>query len=233
MAIGLAIVPVFGVPAASQAESEYLLLLPGQTMNIPEAKSGQRWLGLFREADGYSLLLTRIDKKLVRADISDPPEGPFSLQEISTPDAKVEPIFLIKGPHLRERDSILVVHDKDLELGIGKHQFSSKGAPSLTFEVIGKPGPDRPDIIENFELRLLGNGKHTVTAQQLDHGIAYDPARLLWMGDLDCDGRLDFLMVTATSREGGGGAPALYLSSAAEEGEIVHFVAVIPWDSGC
>lgn len=233
MAICLVLVPIIGVPAASQAESKYLLLIPGQALDVPEAKSGQRWLGLFREADGYSLLLTRIEKKRWRDDTRDPSEGPVYYQHISTPDAKVEPIFLIKGPNLRERDSILVVHDKDLELGIGKHQILSKGVSSLTFEVSGKPKPDRPDNIENYELRLLGSGNRTVTAQRLDHGIAYDPPRLHWMGDLDCDGQLDFLMKRALGEGGGGLGPALYLSSAAEEGEIVHLVAVFSWDSGC
>lgn len=55
--------------------------------------------------------------------------------------------------------------------------------------------------------------------------------KILWVGDLDCDGSPDFIVDTSDKYEYLGAE--LFLSSAAEEGELVHLVARGGYSTEC
>jgi hypothetical protein len=85
---------------------------------------------------------------------------------------------------------------------------------------------------------------YTITASSSNHpgidqviervGQCYDVAQIMWMGDLDGDGLIDLLLRGALISYGpGGGEPALYLSSARQEGELMHLVDSVSFSDGC
>lgn len=213
-----------------QQDKPFRLLFVGESLarSDSEVETGQAWLGLYKEWDGFSLLYTRISRYQFWADGMD---GETSWQNIQTPDVSKPPMFLVKGPGLREKDSIPTVSSPVRDLNIGEYSFSLEGQ-ELRLVVMEDWSDDSPRPVYTI---TASSSNHPGIDQVIERvGHCDDVAKIMWMGDLDGDGLIDLLLRGASIPYGdGGGEPALYLSSARQKGELMHLVDSVSFSDGC
>jgi hypothetical protein len=192
------------------------------------AKSGEIWLGLFKESGKYYLRESKIKIK--------PEDRPNYGYEDSVTiqfSNKKNPIFLLKNAKklktgkvktLYERPSFEEAEKHGVELkqlGVGFVQKINFNKTIYTFSV--KKG--RTDKNRNVLVLVLDNGKRSQIVEFSSFFETGDNiGNILWAGDLDRDGKLDFYMDYYNYEKGGIGT-GLYLSSEAEKGKLVKQVA--------
>lgn len=176
------------------------------------AKSGETWLGLFKQGNKFSLLPTKIKiKKILQPDLVDK-EVFISRQE--------ESVFLLKGTKFLKNSKVKTVFygEKNLleETGLN-FEFNGK---TYSLKVEGK---DAAGFLgKGSNLKLFSAGK-TQILRELKNGGNDAFWYLHWVGDLDNDGKLDFYFnltdhYNITDKR-------LFLSSKAEEGELIKEIA--------
>lgn len=193
-----------------------------------EARSGETWLGLFQEKGKYFLRYTKIEIRPERR-----PDWKRDDSVTIKTDKKTDPFFLLKhAENLREGEIKTlyrrISYEESEGLGIDsepmgrgyvkKFQF---GGVKYTFRV--KEG------LTKSKKKILALILETEETSQIVDYISYYESgdyvgNLLWVGDLDRDGKLDFYMDEYTYEKGGFGS-GLYLSSEAEKGKLVKDVA--------
>lgn len=187
------------------------------------AKSGEIWLGLFKENGAYLLRSTKIKVRLVRDEMVDE-IGRKTGKNVSV-NGKNQPIFLLKKADMLREGEVKMLF------------YNPEGEELASFE---KP------FVAEYE---INNKKYTLRAERIDNSakftletenvkqILYSVDRmgdatwsLSWVGDLDGDGKLDVFadlndFYNFSERR-------LFLSSQAEKGKLVKQVANF-WTSGC
>ncbi len=184
------------------------LLFPGE-FHFDEVpyRSGERWLGLFRERDETILKWTTIDIKRGKDPILQDTE--VSVRNSSSA------IFLLKGA-------------KELQLGNVDTMFDAEDHADFTID-------DCSDLRSSFRIRgsfwrlcnenSYGNGFPKKSSSLNLSGPAFDPVsltslpddcddcswKLVWVGDLDNDSRPDFLIDVSSHYNSY--EPTLFLSS--------------------
>lgn len=215
-----------------QVNDEWRVFRPGGTAcaaAYPDLKNEYHWYGLFRQADGkYNLRAVRLQYKV--GDYTEE-DGSFDLiyrELLIHTDAEEQPLFVVgrKGK-LSERRNIA-----------GEEAYPVPGKPSIFLS-----GPDlHPDsaLLHSYGVHIekslyqyfvsLDNGstRQKLFWQKSERHTPLSPSELLWTGDLDGDGRRDYLF-DADGEEGGN---MLYLSSQAGPGELAGLVAVM-WHWYC
>jgi len=189
-------------------------------------REGARWLGLFRNSNGYSLGMASIRVRLAE----DPVSAERTAKLVSV-HGDGQPVFLFDGLRQRHGKFAVTVFDGDaylrgdrpflLRLG-GGSAVSIGAAPNGQFYREGneKPVPIHQVYIEKDDARQ-------VLPLQLSE--AAGAVRLLWAGDMDGDGRLDLLFDETGYNWT---ALRLFLSSAAKIGELVA-EAGFHYSTGC
>ena len=196
-----------------------------------DATAGADWWGVYQADSGFELRnvtvgIERVHDPIVNLD------GEATGKRISV-DTQDNPLFLVRGlPNAQEGPLKSAASEGeflypgqmawlDLEPGqtpSGKHALAALGtAEEASYGV----------SINNYRLMLYENpwGQDAVRQElaQVD-GINLDGyPTLIWAGDLDRDGRLDFYMDLTNHYNVR--ALTLFLSSAAKEGELVGLVA--------
>lgn len=210
------------LPALNEIDLPYKLLRLGiHHGQEVSATSGEQWWGLFETEDGFELLPTTIEVNTAYDVVIDPEDGPFTGKEVTTNNPN-QAILLLQGMEGLEAG------DVETE----RHGLTDLHRTSLSFSgVLQMPGDLSTQAVAN-ENRLIEQRWHNVLTfaageihQAYDAGAIDSPSagpRLIWAGDLDRDGRLDFLIDNSTYNQS---ALTLFLSSAAEEGELVRPVA--------
>lgn len=207
----LLLVLALAVVAAPTADSPRLLMVGEFHGDDVSAKGGESVWAL-KAVDGrWALQKDTLVVDIVRDHIVDNDDGEMTGRRVSlasgaTPVAMISGVALKAGPLTTvatgER-SLMAGNPVRMELGTGR--FSLEGFRD-----------------ENGYRLVLSDGvtnQTLVTHETLDDG----GPRLLWAGDIDRDGRPDFII--DTTHKYSYAAPSLFLSSAAGEGELVKLVA--------
>ncbi len=195
---------------------------------IKEAKSGETWLGLFGETSGFYLRNIKIK---IRPDRRENYGYEDSLSiKLSR---KGEPVFLLKNVgKLREGEVETLYrrpsYDEAERLGIelksmqiGFAQEFRLGEKIYTLQV--KAGLTKSNEKRSVLVLKTGN-KSQIIYYNSFYEAGDNIGNLLWVGDLDRDGKLDLYLDFYGFEKGGFGS-GLFLSSEAEKGKLVKEVA--------
>lgn len=208
-----------------------------------KAKSGEIWLGLFKEREKYSLRATKIKIRRVRDDIVDGQGKTEKTGKSVGVDGKLKPIFLLKNANSLREGSVPtlfrgltmddVLEDEESELTpdqmlttLGK-DFVQKykiGGKEYELKVVEAKNKNNEKI---FALVLKSGGIRQVLNTSADSGSL---GILYWVGDLDRDEKPDFYLDLYVHENVGN--RVLFLSSKAAGKKLVKMVAQF-WTTGC
>jgi hypothetical protein len=213
----------------SPAPSPYkikLLLSGGFHGEDVELKTGttKDWMGLYRRKNKYFLLPTIVKIKAVRDFMVDDNSGDRSGKKVST-NRKLPDVFLLKNAAMLRAGEV-----KTLFYGDEANSDNIKRKYRRQFEFNRKkytlavedstPGSDEWLTEKSKMTVTAGNLKQTIYKQEFCDDCGWD---LRWVGDLDKDGKLDFL-INLTNHYNST-VHRLFLSSPAGKGEILREVA--------
>ncbi|HEX8734462.1 MAG TPA: hypothetical protein VF721_04015 [Pyrinomonadaceae bacterium] len=192
-----------------------------------EFKTGtsKKWLGLYRKKNKYFLLATTVKIKAVPDFMYAEDSGNRSGKRVST-NHKLPNVFLLKNAEMLRAGEVKTLFDgmETESDGINRkyrRQFELNGKKyTLAVEDATEDGAE---YLTGKSKMIIssGNIKQTIYEQGGCDDCGWD---LCWVGDLDKDGKPDFLLnltnhYNVTNHR-------LFLSSPAEKGEIVREVAV-------
>ncbi|MEM7183170.1 MAG: hypothetical protein AAF518_19825 [Spirochaetota bacterium] len=201
------------------------LLLPGTySSHLIKAKSDTSYLVVIKKKNHYSLLARKIKIQNFRHPQNYP--GLRTGKKVSLPQVKGKAIFMVKGLNIKPQKLLISrsyspwYRNKWLKI------------PSIT----GKPYyllKTRTDKKNSFQYKVIlrkGNIKQVLyTDQDIIAPDSQRHATLLWVGDLNADGSLDFLIDHSRYV---GGKPTLYISTNHDKNLLVKPIAEFTFD-GC
>jgi hypothetical protein len=198
------------------------------------AKNGEQWWALVQTQQGLELKQTKIRLEM-REDpvMSDPPGSPTG-KNISTNFESSKVVFLVKGlPEIKERivptiflGRLFLDPEQQLGLGVtnrfnlkaeGKSETETHPTYSFTYS-------------KTYRLMATGAGKESCLFNldsdkgQLPIGREAEGPYIVWVGDLDDDGKWDCLIDTGAHYNVS--ELTLFLSSLAKEGGLVGIAGV-------
>ncbi len=201
------------------------LLETGEASNGEDfkMKTGETWLGLFNENGKDFLRPTKVKISQTVEKIND-----FNWVEISVKN-KITPLFLIKkSKNLKVGNVKTLFHPKTWqETGEDVEFISMKNGFDEKFNLEGKEYTLRVEkALSEKQEPILVLLLETENKSQMIHYIGFVEeggytANLLWVGDLDDDGKLDLYM-EFYDYEKGGYNTGLFLSSEAQKGKLVR-----------
>jgi len=193
------------------------------------ARTGEWWLGLFPEGNGYALRQSTISIERVFDLIIDEDEasGEKTGKKV-TVNHESEPVFLIKGADMLRPGPVVTVFREEKNLVNGTMVNLKLNGKRYQLKVLSQD-PERKDyLVQNTKLVLTMGG----TSQTLISLKQHDDAgwSLFWAGDIDKDGKLDLYLdlsnhYNVSSRK-------LLLSSQAPKGKLVKELATFT-TTGC
>lgn len=197
------------------------------------AESGPDWWGIFPEGDGFTLQSAPVTITIVEDGLVDD-EGEATGKLVKVPQ-EAEPILLVRGIGAVKEGRIWAVNTESLPRMLYPGQIEvirlddHPNRNTLYLAALGE-ARDEADYREvgifNYQIKIFNDSDQdrkrqvVLTIPELQ---ADATPRLVWAGDLDRDGKLD-LLFDATYHYNVS-LLALYLSSAAKEGELVGKVA--------
>lgn len=199
------------------------------------AEAGPGWWGIFPEGDGFTLQPASIAiSPFLDLILGDEPDKMTGKRVTVLQEA--EPMLLIKGLESPTPGPLRCLSDAPpyqyLPPGETRylHMKDEKTRDNLRLVALGeaKDWVEVPGHIAvfNYQFKLFLGGGNDAVVQSLPvvRIVSVDsPPRLLWAGDLDRDGKIDLLM--DLTHHYNMTHLALFLSSAAKEGELVGLVA--------
>lgn len=223
------------------------LLVTGSSFHGDEvkAKSGEIWLGLFKEKEGYYLRPTQLKVRRIYDEIVDDEDKRAKTGKEVIVDGKNQPIYLLKNANTIREGKITtlfqglswkdVYDDKESDIAPDDMLTTLKKNFSQKFEIKGKKYELKTIEAKNKKDERIGalilesDGVRQIlhTANVDDY---FDLGHLYWVGDLDRDGKPDFYFdlfehYNVMNR-------VLFLSSQAEKGKLIKKVAYF-WTTGC
>ncbi|MEJ7578874.1 MAG: hypothetical protein WKF74_17895 [Pyrinomonadaceae bacterium] len=229
-----AVVPSATPPALSVTENAFAddvkssgvkLLTTGQFHGDEvTAKTGERWLGLYPTANGYTLIRSTLRIERVHDQIVDEKLGVKTGKSVGV-DQSGAPVFLVKGANmLRPRSVVTLFESSEETLGNKSVVDFKLGGVDYRLSVVSDDTrPDGYDFPKGAKL-LLSSPTMTQTLFPYSDDEMDEPSiRLDWAGDLDADGKLDLYM--HLNHHYNVSRAVLFLSSQAGEGQIVRAVA--------
>lgn len=183
------------------------------------------WLGLYRKENKYFLLPTTIEVKAARHSLGDDENSKEKTGKTVSTNVKLPNVFFLKNAKTLKQGEVQTVfygneENSDSISRVYRREFEFNGAKySLFVEDSGKEEGDH--LTKDSRMMLsAGNQKQTIYKPEGCSDCSWD---LCWVGDLDKDGKLDF-MLNLTSHYNST-CHTLFLSSQAKKGEIVRDVA--------
>jgi hypothetical protein len=185
------------------------------------AKSGERWLGLFPTAAGFTLLPTTLKVEAVHDSVVDQKPGIKTGKKVSVSHTR-EPVFLLRGAAgMLSRGAVTAVFSGRESLGNGEVVNLKLGNNNYRLRVISNDPTPADYLAQNSKLLLTAGAKSQVLFSVAEHADA--SWALLWAGDLDGDGQLDLYMDLNTHYNSS--QRRLFLSTRASRGKLVKEVA--------
>ena len=203
-----------------------------------DGKTGETWLGLFKENDDYFLRPAKLKVRPLYEDIN---RKQVRVGKIVSVSDKKEPIFLIKNANFLKQGKV-----NTLFKGMNYKEVYKFGNPNITpmyqvtqltsgfsqkYEISGRQYELKVIRVFNSQgyetgaVVLEGEGK-----RQIMQTAGYE-SLLFWIGDLDRDNKPDlFLQVSESDYFAD---HILFLSSQAEKGKLVKKVACISFSDSC
>jgi hypothetical protein len=234
--------------ANAVGEGLYQILLPGEWPGQGiSVESGNDWWGIFPDGDGFTLQHAPVTITLVHDSMMDR-EGEMTGRKVTIPQDST-PVLLIQGLKDPVAGTILpatleppswpseqaTTLRQNAFLFPGQTHRLSLPTDRVRLTAIGAVEEDstyhHPQII-NYQLKLYRGEDEKAVSQVLTTiprmGDLGEP-HLVWVGDIDRDGKID-LIYDLTDHYVKTHL-ALFLSSAAKEGELVGLVAEWKWSS--
>jgi hypothetical protein len=185
------------------------------------------WIGLFKNTKGYYLKKVKIKVISYLDEILDDDEKHITGREI-TSEISDENILLINGISLQEGmvdtasvvlESLLPNESKDILFNGISYHFFAKGIKEF------EDGDKEAFQLKNYKLYVEAIVDGRLITQLLSQFETSDDAqnKFLFIGDIDHDGKLDFIIDTTNHYNGS--SPTLFLSSEASENQLVKEVA--------
>ena len=185
-------------------------------------KTGEIWLGLFKQNENYSLLPVVITVENVHDPIIDNDESEKTGKEV-TVLGRENAVFLIRGRGFSQSRVVKTVFqgEKSIENDFDEIFDFEGGKYNLKVESERK-NAENPKLLNETSKLVLTEGKTSQILYSVD--ICDDCGwQIKWAGDLDGDGKLDFYL--QLNNHYNGANMKLFLSSAAENGKLVKEVA--------
>lgn len=220
-----------------ELNAEWRFMAPGGTICSsarPDMKHAFDWYGLYRQPDGkFALRAVRLVYKV--ADYTQE-DGSYDLVDrelIILTDTEEQPLYIIghKGK-LAERTDISGAEAYSLPLKPSAFLATEEGryfpdpVRMRSYGVLVEPSPDK--YTHTLSLLREHDAPQQLFLKPSETYGGMSPSELLWTGDLDGDGRRDYLFDAA----GEIGGLMLYLSSQAGKGEVAGLAAVM-WHWYC
>lgn len=216
--------------------------LPGDMVMVGEwhgdevvAENNERWLALVKANGGYALQEVTVTVEFVEDAVIDAPPAKTG-KKITVPKG-VEPLVLLRSlPQLMPGPVVSAeLLDEDFHAGRPTGIYFDGVLFELELKCEerhrGEEQADCPMQLSGSSIQQALSSYPVYRPCAVDQGIASEAfPQVLWVGDIDRDGRLD-LLVDLTDHYNIS-APTLLLSSLAKEGELVHPAAVFR-TSGC
>ncbi len=225
---------VLNAAGPDTAEESIQVAIPGQYSKADEVASGDGWWGIARHSHGFTLEATTTTVKAIPALYQSAQEKPSGLS-IAVPD-DCDFIAILRGsPLLRagplQSTRVTPRNGSFLYPGEKMNLTLDSGREAVHFEVraIGTAiiPEGSPTIgFHNYALILIENALKNTRRQTLVSVAElniFEKPEILWAGDLDRDGKPDIIL-DRTKGESQADI-ALFLSSAASDGELVGLVA--------
>lgn len=228
------------------AENTVQLARSGLHLAADKVRGGGDWWGIFPEGDGYILQPTRVRVEAVVDPLADG-DMRKTATLISVP-GEAKDVLLFRGLMSASAGPLASVHPSKSWLYLSPGDTiempsrpEARGGGTRIVargkEVVKKSGPSEVTVVSAYQLILIQDHNSREHTQLLStfpefSRFSYDQGpSLVWAGDLDRDGRLDLLYNFSTIYTNT--ELALFLSSAAKEGEIVGLVARWNARAGC
>lgn len=192
--------------------------------NEIDARSGERWLGLYASKRGSSLQLSTVIVKRAQDKffLSEKP-GAWTGKSVSVRGGG-RPIFLVRGDDKLRPGAVLTARRKRVVFDVHSNLPIRLGDRHYHLRVAGRSMGSDPDAVPTNAKLILVCGKQS---QVLDALVGTDEPEynwaLLWAGDLDGDGRLDLYLDFSDAEDVE--RHALFLSSRARQGALLKKVA--------
>lgn len=205
--------------------------------DILDVKSGEIWLGLFKENDEYFLRPAKLKTRTLYDDIND---KKVKIGKIISLANNKEPIFLVKNANILKKGKINTLFkgmnwkeaylpdeselspiEKVTKLTVGFFQTYKIGGKHYELKVINVFSNNG---YETGAVVLEGENKRQILHTGQD-------AILFWVGDLDGDNKPDLFLEVSESDYFAN--HLLFLSSQAQKGKIVKKVACLALSYSC
>lgn len=195
-------------------------------------EAGPDWWGIFPEGDGFTLQSAPVT--ITREfDVVVDEEGQSTGKLVKVPQ-EAEPVLLVRGIRGLKDGRLSTTKTKPPESFVEPGQnidlqlIGEESHTSTRLEVAGRmitPTGQFDRLPEDFEFTLVQTSGANLVKQSLAKfpSIIDGNPRLVWAGDIDRDGKVDVLLDIQDKYFVS--HLALYLSSAAKEGELVGKVA--------
>ncbi len=196
-----------------------------------KARTGERWLGLHVSDHGSLLLPYRLRVEAVHDGIVDDDKEQKTGKAVSV-DLPVQPSFLVKGAIVLREGPVITVLEGEKTLEKVSPLNLNLTERSYVLKIVGD------EDMEKCSEQLLPRNAKLVLASGDSAQVLYSLKEcgndagwtLLWAGDLDRDGKLD--LYVSVNQHYNVSERKLFLSSSAEEGQLVREVAEFV-TSGC
>ncbi|RZL37079.1 MAG: hypothetical protein EOP35_09545 [Rubrivivax sp.] len=223
----LALAMALGHGAPASAES-WVFLMPG-TVHAGEAPEapGRGWLALHRVGTTWQLSPTRLTGRRVHSDITDhdveiSSTTPGALAFMRLPGLRAGPVRTPKG---WERFVGLINLPEDAPEpdepanGIRFNGMAYRLDVKPTVEHVPAQNDQPAYEWRSSPMAIVAGMRRTEIGESGEANDFDDYNRIVWMGDLDGDGRLDFIIDNGGKNSGG---LCLYLSRGAKPGELLR-----------
>lgn len=185
------------------------------------------WLGLYRKKNKYLLLPTTIEVKKVRHNLRDDKDSKEKTGRAVTSNIKLPNVFLLKNAKMLRPGEVTTVFysdEEDSEYINRKYRraFDFNGEKYLLF-VEDSSGEDGEHLTAKSKM-VVARGDVEQVIYQTDY-CSDCSWNLCWVGDLDRDGKLDFMFNLNSHYNST--CHTLFLSSPAKKREIVRDVAEV------
>ena len=202
---------------AALRQPEVRILQVGEFFCEITAEPNKVWLGLYPTKSGHNLMPTTVRVDAFYDPAIGDDEDVTGATRVSVPGQNA-PLFLIKGLDSLKAGMVKTLFSGRLPL---ERSLEFTLDNESTYTIAAFEGLESNSGSVDYRVELVKGSRSQVICSfdRSDAAVTY----LLWAGDLDRDGQLDMLIDTVCDYNASG--PMLFLSSLAEDGDLLQMVA--------